>query len=73
MYYSSVINRQAAFTSARYQKDWAISGRYDFNPYLYLKAEQHIVDGTELGYSTSDNTNLKPNTRMTLLKLGVSF
>jgi len=73
IYYSSSIDRRAAFTSSRYQKDWALSGRYDFNPYLYLKAEQHIVDGTELGYSTSDNTNLKPNTRMTLLKLGVSF
>jgi hypothetical protein len=73
LYYSSAIDRKAALGSARYQKDWAISSRYDFNPYLYLKLEQHVIDGTLRGFSTSDNSNLKPNTRMTLLKLGVSF
>jgi hypothetical protein len=74
LYYSSSIDRQAAFTKARYQKDWALSGRYDFNPYVYLKVEQHFIDGTEIGYSNSNNAGgLKPNTRMTLLKFGVSF
>jgi len=73
LYYSSSIDRQAAFTSSRFQKDWALSGRYDFNPFLYVKFEQHFVDGTEIGFSTSNNSNLKPNTRMTLLKIGVSF
>jgi hypothetical protein len=74
LYYSSSIDRQAPISSARYQKDWAISSRYDFNPFLYLKLEQHFVDGTELGYNMSNNTGgLKPSTRMTLLKLGVSF
>jgi hypothetical protein len=74
LYYSSSIDRQAAFTSARYEKDWALSGRYDFNPYVYLKAEQHFIDGTEIGYSISDNSGgLKPTTRMMLLKFGVTF
>lgn len=74
LYYGSFIDRKAAFTSSRYQKDWALSGRYDLNPYLYLKLEQHIIDGTALGYSTSNNADgLKPNSRMTMLKLGVSF
>jgi len=73
IYYSSSIDRQAAFTSARYQKDWALTARYDFNPYLYAKAEQHFVDGTELGFGASDNLNLQPATRMTMFKLGVSF
>jgi len=73
LYYSSLNNRQAAFTSARYQKDWALALRYDFNPYLYAKVEQHFVDGTAVGFGASDNSNLKPDTRMTLLKLGVSF
>jgi hypothetical protein len=74
LYYSSSLNRKAAFTSSRFQKDWAVSGRYDFNPFLYAKFEQHFVDGTEIGYSTSNNTGgYKPNSRMTLLKLGVSF
>jgi hypothetical protein len=73
VYYSSSIDRRAAFTSARYQKDWAVAGRFDFNPFLYAKAEQHFVDGTEIGVVASDNANPKPHTRMTLLKLGVSF
>jgi hypothetical protein len=73
-YYSSAFNLQAQLSPSRYQKDWAVSGRYDFNPFLYAKAEQHFLDGTLNGYSTSDNPNgLKPNTKMTLVKLGVSF
>ncbi len=74
MYYSSGINKKFAVGNARYQKDWVVSGRYDFNPFLYLKVEQHFVDGTGFGYSTLNNTGgLKPDSRMTLLKLGVSF
>jgi hypothetical protein len=73
LYYSSDLDRRAALTSARYQKDWTLAARYDFNPFLYLKAEQHWMDGTLIGYSTADNLNLQPNTHMTLLKLGVSF
>lgn len=74
IYYSSALDRKVAVSSARYQKDWALSLRYDFNAYLYAKAEQHIMDGTLLGYSTSNNTTgLQPNDRMTMLKLGVSF
>jgi hypothetical protein len=73
LYYSSILDRKAAFNSARYQKDWAVAARYDFNPYLYLKLEQHFVDGMAVGFSASDNTALKPSTRMTLLKFGVSF
>jgi hypothetical protein len=75
IYYSSVNNLQGAFTGtgSRYQKDWTLNARYDFNTFLYAKAEQHIVDGTYTGFSTSDNASLKPNTRMTMLKLGVTF
>ena len=74
LYYSSSLDRKAAYTSARYQKDWALTGRYDFNPFLYAKFEEHFVDGTETGYSITDNSGgLKPNSRMTLLKIGVSF
>lgn len=72
-YFSSQINRQAAYGSARFQKDWTVAGRYDFNPYLYAKAEQHFIDGTSIGFEASDNPNLQPTTRMTILKLGVSF
>ena len=61
------------FSLNRYQKDWAISARYDFNPYLYLKGEQHIMKGTNFGFLDEDNTALFNNTDMTILKLGVSF
>jgi len=72
-YYSSFINRSAPVSNSRFQKDWTVAARYDFNPYLYAKAEQHFIDGTALGFNASDNPNLQPNTRMTILKLGVSF
>jgi hypothetical protein len=74
LYYSSTIDQKQVPSAAKYQKDWALSGRYDFNSFLYAKAEEHIMDGTYLGYSTSNNTSgLKPNDKMTMLKLGVSF
>lgn len=72
-YYSSFINRSAPVSDARFQKDWTVGARYDFNSYLYAKAEQHFINGTALGFNTSDNPNLQPATRMTILKLGVSF
>ena len=73
LYYSSAIDAKLPTSSARYQKDWTLATRYDFNPFLYAKFEQHFMDGTELNYSSLDNSNLQPNTRMTLLKLGVTF
>ena len=74
VYDSQQFNRQAALGPARYSKDWAISGRYDFSQYLYAKAEEHIIDGTAIGYDTDLNPNgLKPNTKLTILKVGVSF
>ena len=74
LYYSSANDHQSLPGPGKYQKDWALCGRYDFNSYLYGKVEQHIMDGTLLGYSSTDNPNgLAPNARMTLFKLGVSF
>jgi len=72
-YYANTMDRKIPVSSARFQKDWTISTRYDFNPYLYAKAEQHFIDGTSRGFNASDNPNLQPTTRMTILKLGVSF
>jgi hypothetical protein len=74
VYSTQEVNRQSALGPARYYKDWAISGRYDFNQYLYAKAEQHFVDGTAVGYDTDLNPGgLKPTTKLTVLKIGVSF
>ncbi len=74
VYDSQQFNRQAPLGPARYSKDWTVSGRYDFSQYLYAKAEEHIIDGTAIGYDTDLNPNgLKPNTKLTILKVGVSF
>ena len=73
VYYSSFMNRSAPVGNARFQKDWNVAARYDINPYLYVKAEQHFIDGTALGFKASDNPNLQPTSRLTILKLGVSF
>jgi hypothetical protein len=74
LYDSQFFDHQVALGPARYSKDWAISARFDFNQFLYAKAEQHIVDGTALSYDTALNPNgLKPTTKLTILKIGVSF
>jgi hypothetical protein len=74
VYDSQQFDHQAPLGPARYSKDWAISGRYDFSQYLYAKAEEHIIDGTAIGYDADLNPNgLKPNTKLTILKVGVSF
>jgi hypothetical protein len=74
VYDSQSVDHQAALGPARYSKDWTISGRYDFGQYLYAKAEEHIIDGTQVGYDAALNpTGLKPNTKLTILKIGVSF
>jgi hypothetical protein len=73
-YRSQLINHAAVLGPGRFSKDWTVSARYDFNPFVYAKAEQHFVDGTAIGYDTANNTGgLSPNTRFTILKVGVSF
>lgn len=80
VYDTQFFDHKAALGPARYSKDWAISGRYDFNQFLYAKAEQHIIDGTAVGYDMDLNpptaklpTELEPTTKLTILKIGVSF
>jgi hypothetical protein len=75
-YDSQWINRSAALTSsgARFSKDWDISARYDINEFLYVKAEEHFIHGTGVVYDTNLNlSGLKPTTKLTLFKVGVSF
>jgi hypothetical protein len=74
VYDTQSFDHQAALGPARYLKDWAISGRYDFGQYVYAKAEEHIYDGTFIGYDLTLNPNgLQPNSKLTILKIGVSF
>jgi hypothetical protein len=73
-YNSEMVDHAAALGPARYSKDWTVSGRYDFNQFLYAKAEEHFIEGTEQDYDADLNPNgLKPNTKLTVLKIGVIF
>jgi hypothetical protein len=70
VYDTQTVNHQAALGPARYFKDWAISGRYDFNQFVYAKAEQHITDGTAVGFDAALNPNgLKTTTKLTVMKI----
>ena len=73
MYFSSFFDHKAPLGPSRFQKDWTLAVRYDFNSYLYAKAEQHFLDGTALNYSAGDNPEIRPDSRLTLLKIGFSF
>jgi hypothetical protein len=74
VYHGQYISRSTALGPARYSKDWTVSGRYDFNQYLYAKAEEHFIEGTAIGYDANLNPGgLQPNTKLTILKMGVSF
>ena len=73
-YYSYYFNQHLQNVGTNFQKDYAISGRYDFSQYLYAKAEQHFINGEALGFDINLNPGgLKPNTKLTILKVGVSF
>jgi len=74
VYDTQDINHGAALGPKRYTKDWVISGRYDFNQFLYAKAEEHFIDGTRTDFDVTLNPNgLLPSTKLTILKMGVSF
>jgi hypothetical protein len=74
-YYSHYVDKAANTTQpGNYSKDWALSGRYDFNSYFYAKLESHFLHGTALGYYESTNSNgLQPNSTMLAAKIGFSF
>ena len=74
VYVSQDFDRATALGPSRYSKDWTLSGRYDFGQYIYAKAEEHFIDGTSVGYDADLNSHgLKPDTKLTILKIGVSF
>jgi hypothetical protein len=74
LYVSQIFDHAIALGTSRYSKDWAVSGRYDFNEFLYAKAEQHFIDGTKQDYDADLNLGgLKPTSKLTILKMGVSF
>jgi hypothetical protein len=76
VYYSSELDAAPRDNSdpANFGHDWAISGRYDFNSYLYGKLEGHFIDGNVAGFYDFDNPNgLAPRTQLLIAKLGFTF
>jgi hypothetical protein len=76
VYYSSELSASPRDNSdpANFGHDWAISGRYDFNSYLYGKLEGHIIDGNVGGFYDFDNPNgLASHTNLLVAKLGFTF
>jgi hypothetical protein len=72
-YVSQNADHQAPISSDRHYNEWVVAGRYDFSSFLYAKAEEHFIDGTGLAYDSDLNPNLQPKTKLTALKIGVSF
>lgn len=72
-YNSQVVDVDAPFGPDRYVKDWAISAKYNLGEYMYLKAEQHFIDGAGLSLDAQRNPSPTPQYRATALKIGVSF
>ena len=74
VYDMQFIDHWKALGPMRYSKDWTINAHYDFSPFLYVKAEQHIIQGNGLNYDQTKNPNgLKTDSQLTVLKIGVSF
>ena len=72
-YDSQSVDRDQSLGLDRYSKDWVVSGRYDFNQFIYLKAEEHFIEGTSLNFEDANNTVLQPKSDLTALRIGVSF
>jgi hypothetical protein len=73
LYDSQTFSRAVKPGPARYQKDWALAGRYDFNQFLYAKAEQHWVKGTSRLRHELESRRPQTRHKLTILKMGVSF
>ena len=54
-------------------KDWVVSSRYDPSQFVYLKFEQHFIHGNGIGIDVNPSVPAAPDTRLTILKIGVSF
>jgi hypothetical protein len=72
-YNSQFFDRDAPLGTDRFTKDWTISGRYDVNQFIYVKAEEHFVDGSALSLDSLNNPNPTPKYSLTAMRIGVSF
>jgi hypothetical protein len=71
-YRSDFFDKQAELGPDRYTKDWTGAMRYDFNQFIYLKADEHYIKGTALSVDVR-NQNPQPDYWLTAMKIGVSF
>jgi predicted porin len=74
-YYSHYINKAGDLSQpVNYSKDWALSGRYNFNSNFYAKVETHFLHGTGIGYYSETNPDgLKPNSVLLAARVGFTF
>jgi hypothetical protein len=76
-YYSHIVDAgggQDTSLSTNYSKDWAITGRYDFNSHFYAKLEEHFEHGTDVGFYSDTNPNgLKPRSNILAARVGLTF
>ena len=74
IYHSQLFDHASSLGPGRFSKDWALNAHYDFNEFLYAKAEQHFIDGTGANVDPAMNPHgEKPDSRLTVLKIGVNF
>lgn len=74
-YYSHYLNKAGDVSQPENQsKDWALSGRYDFNSNFYAKVETHFLHGTGIGYYDASNPDgLKPKSVLLAARVGFTF
>jgi hypothetical protein len=76
-YYSHIVDAgggENTSLSTNYSKDWAITGRYDFNSHFYAKLEDHFEHGTDVGfYSNTNLSGLKPRCNILAARAGLTF
>jgi hypothetical protein len=74
-YNSQNSDHQAPLGPQRYSMDWTAAGRYDFSQYLYAKVEEDFIHGQGLtqNFDPYLNRNPQTDTRLTALKIGVTF
>ena len=73
LYDSQNSDHQAPLGPQRYYKEWVFSARYDFSQFFYLKAEEHLIQGTGLAFDSNLNPDIRPSSKLTAIKVGVTF
>jgi hypothetical protein len=73
VYDSQFFDKEAPLSADRFAKDWTASARYDISPSIYLKADEHYINGSALSLDSLRNPNPEPWYWLTAMKIGVVF